>query len=79
MQYGQAAARRDRYQQERTRRPRYGWVTGYEFELPDGSMRKGVMQTGRTWMQDQMVCILHDRKRPRRNGVYPVMMSEIVE
>ena len=48
-------------------------------ELADGSMRKGTTQRDRTWMRGQTVCILYDPKRPRRNGIYPLRMSEIVE
>ena len=79
LQYGQAAAGLVTTNNSGKQRPKYGWVTGYEFQLPDGSMRKGTTQRDRTWMRGQTVCILYDPKRPRRNGIYPLRMSEIVE
>jgi len=79
LQYGQAAAGLIVTDNSGKRRPKYGWVTGYEFQLPDGSMRKGTTQRDRTYMKGQTVCILYDPKRPRRNGIYPLMMAEIEE
>ena len=79
MKYGQAVAGVIVTNNRGKRLPKYGWVTGYEFQLPDGSMRKGAVQRDRTWMQGQTVCILYDPKRPRRNGIYPLRMCEIVE
>jgi len=79
LKYGQAAAGVIVTSNRETWRPRYGWVTGYEFQLPDGAMRMGAMLRDRTWMQGQTVCIRYDPKRPRRNVIYPLRMSEIVE
>jgi Protein of unknown function (DUF3592) len=79
LKYGQAGAGLIVTDDSRKTQPRYGWVTGYEFQLPDGSMRKGAVQRDRTWMRGQTVCILYDPKRPRRNGIYPLRMCEIVE
>jgi hypothetical protein len=79
LQYGQAAAGLIVTDNSGKRIPKYGWVTGFEFQLPDGSRRKGSTQRDRTWMKGQTVCILYDPKRPRRSGIYPLRMCEIVE
>jgi hypothetical protein len=79
LQYGQPAAGLVVTDNRGKRIPKYGWVTGYEFQLPDGSMRKGTTQRDRTYMKGHTVCILYDPKRPRRNGIYPLRMAEIVE
>jgi hypothetical protein len=79
LQNGQAVAGLILTDNRGKRIPRYGWVTGYEFQLPDGSMRKGTVQRDRTWEKGQTVCILYDPNRPRRSGIYPLRMTEIVE
>jgi len=79
LQYGQPAAGLVVTDNRGKRIPKYGWVTGYEFQLPDGSMRKGTTQRDRTYMKGHTVCVLYDPKRPRRNGIYPLRMAEIVE
>ena len=79
LRYGQAAAGVVLTDNSGKRIPKYGWVTGYEFQLPDGSMRKGATQRDRTYMKGQTVCILYDPKRPRRSGIYPLRMAEIAE
>jgi len=79
LMYGQTAAGVIVTNNEGKRIPKYGWVTGYEFQLPDGSIRKGTVQRDRTWRRGQTVSILYDPKRPRRSGIYPLRMSEIAE
>jgi hypothetical protein len=79
LQYGQPAAGLVVTDNRGKRIPKYGWITGYEFQLPDGSMRKGTVQRDRTWMKGQTVCILYDPNRPRRNRIYPLKMCEIAE
>ena len=79
LMYGQTAAGLILTDNSRKRIPKYGWVTGYEFQLPDGTMRKGSVQRDRTWFKGETVCILYDPKHPRRNRIYPLRMTEIVE
>jgi hypothetical protein len=78
LQYGQTTAAVITSDNRGKSIPKYGWVTRYEFQLPEGSMRKGSVQRDGTWMRGQTVCILFNPKRPRISGIYPLQMCEIV-
>jgi hypothetical protein len=59
------------------RRPKYGYVVKYEFQLPDGSAVMGKTQREALFHSGQTVCVIYDPKRPRRNGIYPLRLSRI--
>jgi hypothetical protein len=59
------------------RRPKYGYVVKYEFQLPGGSTVIGKTQRDGWFHSGQTVCVIYDPKRPRRNGLYPLRLSRI--
>lgn len=56
------------------RRPKYGYVVKYEFQLPDSSTVKGKTQRDARYPFGCTVCILYDPKHPRTNAIYPLRL-----
>jgi hypothetical protein len=78
LRYGQPVAGIVTYASQ-GRRPKYGWITKYEFQLSDGTTIKGSTQRDRTYHVGQTVCIVYNPKHPRRNDIYPLKLARIIE
>jgi len=59
------------------RLPKYGYVLKYEFQLPDGSPVNGRTQRDARCRNGEIVCVLYDPARPRRNDLYPTRLWRI--
>jgi hypothetical protein len=58
-------------------RPRFGYVTTYEFQLPDGAVRTGSTQQDRLDQRGDWITILYDPNHPRRSDIYPTRFARI--
>ena len=59
------------------RRPKYGYLTKYDFQLPDGRTVQGRTQRDAMFFSGSTVCVLYDPKRPKTNGIYPLRLAKI--
>lgn len=59
--------------------PKYGYITSYEFQVPEGRTVKGSVQRDRMYFHGSTECILYDPKHPRVNGIYPLRLLRIAD
>ncbi len=54
-------------------------VVLYEFQLPDGTVRKGRAAATKRPEIGSAVCVLYDPDNPRRNTLYPLSLARLTE
>jgi hypothetical protein len=60
-----------------SRRPKYGYITAYEFQLSDGTACKGSTQRDRFNQKGDWITVLYDPEHPRRSDIYPTRLANL--